>query len=87
MRNFHYVKASDIDFDFCFLEISIGKNEPPFMDVRISDDRKLSFFVYGDQKEVIFSPKEWIEVYEKALAFYKSEIENEDASDDWFGQT
>ena len=42
--------------------------------VWISDDRKLSFFIYGDRAETTISPEEWIEIHEKALSFYKSEI-------------
>ena len=77
MSTLHYVKASDIDYDFCFLEVSRSENVPPFMDIRISDDRKLSLFIYGEQLDISLSPEEWIEIHKKALSFYNSEIENE----------
>jgi hypothetical protein len=83
MEFLHYVKASDIEYDFCFLEVSKSEAEAPFMDIRISDDRKLSFFVYGNQPEISLSPEEWLEIHKKALSFYTAEIENEDAFDSW----
>ncbi|WP_194868100.1 hypothetical protein [Pseudoalteromonas sp. PPB1] len=46
------------------------------MDIRISDDREMSFFIYSNQGEILLSPEEWIENNEKGQAFYKSEIEN-----------
>jgi hypothetical protein len=39
----HFVKASDIEFDYCFLEVSRHEGGSPFMDIRISDDREMSF--------------------------------------------
>jgi hypothetical protein len=53
------------------------------MDVRISDDRQLSFFIYRNQPDISLSPEEWIEIHEKAMSFYKKELENEDSFDNW----
>ncbi|CAM2943246.1 hypothetical protein [Vibrio neptunius] len=83
MSTLHYVKASDVDRDFCFLEVSRKQNESPFMDVRISDDRQLSFHIYRSQSDISVSPEEWIEIHEKALSFYKSELENQDTFESW----
>ena len=80
-----YVKVSDVDYDFCFLEVFRSDSDTPFMDIRISDDRKLFFFVYENQPEISLSPEEWIEIHEKALLFYKSELENENPFDNWSG--
>ena len=67
MTTLHYIKASDVEQDFCFLEVSQGKNEAPFMDIRISDDRKMSFVIYSRQQEIFLSPEEWLEIQEKAI--------------------
>jgi hypothetical protein len=83
MGKLHYVKASDIEYDFCFLEVSRSETDDPFMDIRISADRKLSFFLYRNQLEISLSPEEWLEIHEKALSFYKAELANEDAFDSW----
>ena len=83
MSSLHYVKASDVDYDFCFLDVSRKQNESPFMDVRISDDKELSFHIYGNQADISLSPEEWTEIHEKALSFYKSELENQDAFENW----
>jgi hypothetical protein len=78
-----YVKASDVEYDFCFLEVFRNDSDAPFMDVRISDDRQLSFFIYRNQPDISLSPEEWIEIHEKAMSFYKKELENEDSFDNW----
>ncbi|WP_339386237.1 hypothetical protein [Vibrio caribbeanicus] len=83
MSILHFVKASDIKFDYCFLEVSRNEGDSPFMDIRISDDRELSFFIYTNQGEISLSPEEWGEINEKGQAFYKSEIENEDSFNNW----
>ncbi|MBL4674569.1 MAG: hypothetical protein JKX81_20070 [Arenicella sp.] len=83
MTTLHYIKASDVEQDFCFLEVSRSKNEAPFMDIRISDDRKMSFVTYSGQQEISFSPEEWLEIQEKATSFYRAELENEDSFDNW----
>lgn len=83
MEILHYVKSSDVECDYCFLEVARSEEEDPFMDIRISDDKKISFFVYGDQPEISLSPEEWLEIHEQALSFYKKELDNEDAFDNW----
>ena len=83
MTTLHYIKVSDVEQNFCFLEVSISKNEAPFMDIRISDDRKMSFVIYSGQEEISFSPQDWLEIHEKATSFYKAELENEDSFDNW----
>lgn len=83
MSVLRYVKASDVDCDYCFLEIYQDKNESPFMDVRISDDKQLSFHIYRNQADVSLSPEEWVEIHKKALSFYKAELENQDAYKNW----
>lgn len=40
----HFVKASDIEFDYCCLEVSRHEGGSPFMNIRISDDRKIICF-------------------------------------------
>ena len=72
----YYVKASDVDFKYCFLEVSRGEAELPFMEIKISDDKKLSFFIYAEHLEVSLTSEEWMEIYEKALLFYKKELDN-----------
>lgn len=83
MNILHFVKVSDIEFDYCFLEVFLNEGDLPFMDIRISDDRELSFFIYAHQGEISLSLEEWIEINEKGQAFYKSEIENEDSINNW----
>jgi hypothetical protein len=83
MSILHYVKASDIEYDFCFLEVSRNESAPPFMDIRISDDRKLEFFIYKDQADISLSVEEWKEIHDKSLLFLKSEIENEESFKNW----
>ncbi len=83
MNILHYVKASDVEYDFCYLEVSRNENENPFMDIRISDDRKLLFCIYGDQPEISLSSEEWKEIYDKSLSFLERELENEDAFKNW----
>ena len=79
MTNLYYVKVSDVDYDFCFLEVSRSKNEAPFMDIKISDDREMSFVIYSEHEEVSLLPREWLEIYEKSVTFYKTELQNQDA--------
>ena len=79
----HYIKASDINCNFCFLEVSRSDNHAPFMDIRISEDRKLSFVIYIQEEETSLSPQEWMEIYEKATTFYEMELANEDAFNEW----
>lgn len=75
----YYVKASDIEYDFCFLEVSRIEGETPFMDIRISEKRELTFFFYGNQDEISITQDEWSEISRKANIFYQSEIENEES--------
>jgi len=79
----HYIKASDVNYDFCFLEVSRSGVHAPFMDIRISDDRKLLFVIYAEQQEITLSTEEWIEIHERAMFFYKAELENEDSFNNW----
>jgi len=83
MKSLYYIKASDVEYDFCFLEVSRGENEAPFMDIRISDDRNLSFVIYADRQEISISSEEWVGIHKKAMSFYKAELENEDSFDKW----
>ncbi|MCI5125463.1 MAG: hypothetical protein D3925_13560 [Candidatus Electrothrix sp. AR5] len=85
MGTLHYVKASDIEYNYCFLEVFKNRAEVPFMDIRISDDKKLSLFIYDNQQNISLSIDEWSEIYNKAMSFYKAEIENEDAFESWNG--
>ena len=78
MSILHFVKASDIEFRFCFLEISKAENMPPFMGVRIFDDKQMSMCLYSNHEEIVLSAEEWKEIHDKALSFYNSEIENEE---------
>lgn len=78
MEKLHYIKASDVEHDFCFLEVSRNSKDDPFMDIRISEDRKMSFVIYAEQPEIFLSLEEWSEIHIKLTSFYKDEIENED---------
>ena len=76
----HYVKASDVEFDYCFLEISLDSCSPAFMDVRVTANKEVGFCFYAEGDEVTLSLDQWQEIQAKAVRFYKSEIENEDVS-------
>ena len=83
MSKLFYVKASDVECDFCFLEVSQIEGAEPFMDIRISDEKELSFYLYPNKTNVALAPEQWLDIHEQALSFYQSEIANEESFTDW----
>jgi hypothetical protein len=75
--------VSDVEYDYCFLEIFFNKEDSPFMDVRISKDQQASFCIYGSHAELHLSIAQWKEIYEVATKFVEEEIENEKAFKKW----
>ncbi len=80
MAALRFEKASDVEYDYCFLEIFLGEQNVPFMDVRISESEEASFCIYSKHYEANLTFEQWQEIYREAEKFVKEEIENERAA-------
>lgn len=61
----------------------LGKENDPFMDIGINEEKELVFMLYASTKDVKLSLDEWKEIQLKAEAFLPKELRKEEEYQAW----
>lgn len=74
-----FVKVSDVNEDYCHMEVFYEGHQMAFMDVGVGEDKKPKFNLYERNGLLSLSFEEWNTILEKAEDFIRKEIKNEDS--------
>ncbi len=71
MENIKVEKVGDINFVFPYLEVFSKNSKNPFLEIGISNDRKLNFKFYASKEDVILTVEEFEYLLLKRKIFLK----------------
>lgn len=74
-----FEKVSDVNEDYCHMDVFYEGHRIAFMDVSVGEDKKPQFNLYERNDLLSLSHEEWNIILEKAEEFIRKEIENEDS--------
>jgi hypothetical protein len=78
MENIKIEEVGEINFDFPYLEVFSKNNKDPFLEIGISDDRKLNFKFYASKDDVIINVEEFEYLLLQAKDFLEKAPNNKD---------
>lgn len=74
-----FEKVSDIDDDFCHLDVFVGNEKSARIDVSLDENQEAIFTIYPCDEKLELSLDDLVEILDRAKNFVKDEIENEEA--------
>lgn len=77
MKNIKIEEVGDINFVFPYLEVFSNNNKNPFLEIGISDDRKLNFKFYASKNDVTINVEEFEHLLLQAKAFLEKALNDE----------
>lgn len=82
--NIKIEEVGDINSDYPYLEVFYAGDIAPFLEISI-DNRKLSFKIYSNKKDILLNYEEWEYIHKVANEFLPSALKNEDDYLNWQG--
>jgi hypothetical protein len=76
MKNIRIELVSDVNSDYCYLEIFINKNQNPFLEISISNTKELIFKFYPNEEQLLLNTEELELILSKAKDFLPKELKN-----------
>lgn len=77
MENIKVEKVGDINFVFPYLEVFSKNSKNPFLEIGISNDRKLNFKFYASKDDVILTVEEFEYLLFEAKDFLEKALNDE----------
>ena len=74
-----FEKVSDVNDEYCHLDVFCEKHQTAFMDVSVGEDNRPRMNLYSQSAQISLNTQEWKMILEKAEEFTRKEIENEDS--------
>lgn len=74
-----FEKVSDVANRYCHLDVFVGDETTPILDVSIDDDQSIRFNIYSSCGVIVLTRDEWTAILQRADAFAKLEILNEES--------
>ena len=79
MATLIFEKVGDINSTYSYLCVYEEDDKiNPFMEISITDDKKLEFVIYKNLQNVILAAMQWEEIQVTANAFFIKTLANED---------
>ncbi|MAQ41498.1 hypothetical protein [Mesonia oceanica] len=78
MKKLRFEKVGDISSKYPFVEVCFEKEREPLMEISITDDKELSFKIYGSKTTTEFTLQHWEEILKIAKDFLPKAIKDEE---------
>lgn len=77
MKNIRIEEVGDINFDFPYLQVFSQGAINPFLEIGISEEKKVFFKFYPTSIDILLNIEEWEYILETAKAFLPEALKNE----------
>lgn len=78
MKNIRIEEVGDINSQYPYLEVFLKESIDPFLEIAVSEERKLSFKFYASTAGIELDEEEWSFILSIAKSFLPRVLKNED---------